>query len=75
MIGLMLSGAAASAASPRTLPTAIVVHVSQSVTLRSMEGVQSEITDARAKLQRDHERLRPRPAGTTASGLQKSFVR
>jgi hypothetical protein len=74
MVGLMLLSAV-SAASAKTLPIAIAVHVPQSVTLRSMEGVQSEIIDIRATLQRDDDKLRLRPAGTVEDGFQKHFIR
>jgi hypothetical protein len=66
MVGLMLLSVA-SVASAKTLPIAIAVHVPSSVTLRSMEGVQSEIIDIRAKLQRGHDKPRLRPAGTAES--------
>jgi hypothetical protein len=40
-----------------------------------MEGVQSEIIDIRATLQRDDDKLRLRPAGTVEDGFQKHFIR
>jgi len=68
-VGFLLASAAAafllaSAATARVLPV-IAVSVPQAVTLRSMQGVQSEIEAARTKLQRDRDRTRSRPVGTT----------
>jgi hypothetical protein len=74
MAGLMLLSVA-SVASATPLPVAVAVHVPSSVTLRSIEGVQSEIVDIRAKLQRDHDKRRPRPAGTAEEGFQKNLIR
>lgn len=65
---LLASAAAAfllaSAATARVLPV-IAVSVPHAATLRSMQGVQSEIEAARAKLQHDRDRTRARPAGTS----------
>ena len=68
-VGFLLASAAAafllaSAATARVLPV-IAVSVPQAVTLRSMQGVQSEIEAARTKLQHDRDRTRSRPVGTT----------
>ena len=54
--------ALAPAASARALPL-VPVHLPP-VTLHSMEGVQSEVTDARTKLQRDRDRQRGKPAAS-----------
>jgi hypothetical protein len=54
-------------ASPNSYP----VHVAQSVTQRSMEGVQSEITDIRSKLQRVSDKHRPKTTGTGEDSLKK----
>jgi hypothetical protein len=78
MIGLMSFSAAASTAAAKTLPLAIAVHVAQSPTLRSMEGVQSELGDIRAKLQRDRDRLRlriSRGAGGAEAGKDSATAR
>jgi hypothetical protein len=52
----------APAASARAVPL-VPVHLPP-VTLRSLEGVQSEIVDARTKLQRDRDRQHAKPAGS-----------
>jgi hypothetical protein len=63
LLGLLLLSIA-SAASAKPLPPAIAVHVPSSVTLRSMDGVQSELIDIRAKLQRSR-----------AEGLKRGYGR
>jgi hypothetical protein len=76
MTGLMLLFAAS--ASAKTLALAIAVHAPQSPTLRSMEGVQSELSDIRAKLQRDRDRLRlriSRGAGGAEAGKDPATAR
>ena len=61
LVSLILP-ALAPAASARAVPL-VPVHVPP-VTLHSMEGVQSEMSDARTKLQRDRDRQHGKPAGS-----------
>ncbi len=64
LLGLISVGLASVASA---VPLAkVTVRIPQSITVRSMAGVQSEILDARTKLQRDHAR----PIGTGAKHPQ-----